>query len=192
MWQIQNNPLRRDVIQTTIEEAGNPLTYEAVLHLWRDDTSFRQLFIDWLVNLPFEAIRWETPALTIAQLTRPFECVALDSPRLIRRPNQRAFANQFHTRRRGNIVVFQNLGGDATMLVPRPNGDKDYCHLLSFMRQSPTETQHELWQNVGDRMLRLVNDSPRWLSTAGGGVAWLHVRIDSRPKYYHYHSYRQP
>ncbi|MGI9175867.1 MAG: DUF6940 family protein [Rhodothermales bacterium] len=23
-----------------------------------------------------------------------------------------------------------------------------------------------------------------WLSTAGGGVSWLHVRLDSRPKYY--------
>ena len=26
---------------------------------------------------------------------------------------------------------------------------------------------------------------PVWLSTEGSGVPWLHVRMDSRPKYYH-------
>lgn len=29
------------------------------------------------------------------------------------------------------------------------------------------------------------------LSTAGAGVRWLHVRVDDRPKYYHYRPYPQ-
>ena len=36
---------------------------------------------------------------------------------------------------------------------------------------------------------------PTWLSTEGSGVPWLHVRLDSYPKYYHtdaYRSYEQP
>jgi len=36
---------------------------------------------------------------------------------------------------------------------------------------------------IGDRVV--------WLSTAGAGVPWLHVRLDDRPKYYHYGPYRQ-
>lgn len=35
-----------------------------------------------------------------------------------------------------------------------------------------------------------ANGSPRWLSTSGLGVSYLHVRIDSRPKYYSFDEYR--
>ena len=30
---------------------------------------------------------------------------------------------------------------------------------------------------------------PTWLSTAGMGVSWLHVRLDSQPKYYGFAAY---
>ena len=33
---------------------------------------------------------------------------------------------------------------------------------------------------------------PTWLSTEGSGVPWLHVRLDSRPKYYHHAAYAEP
>jgi hypothetical protein len=29
-----------------------------------------------------------------------------------------------------------------------------------------------------------------WLSTAGAGVPWLHVRLDDAPKYYGHAAYR--
>jgi len=35
-----------------------------------------------------------------------------------------------------------------------------------------------------------VDDAPVWLSTSGMGIAWLHLRLDSRPKYYTYRPYR--
>ena len=31
--------------------------------------------------------------------------------------------------------------------------------------------------------------SPRWLSTSGLGISYLHVRIDKRPKYYSHQEY---
>jgi hypothetical protein len=40
-------------------------------------------------------------------------------------------------------------------------------------------------------MARRVGRQPVWLSTAGAGVAWLHVRLDDRPKYYGHGPYRQ-
>ena len=36
----------------------------------------------------------------------------------------------------------------------------------------------------------LIGDEVKWLSTAGMGVYWLHVRVDSRPKYYRYQGYK--
>jgi hypothetical protein len=50
--------------------------------------------------------------------------------------------------------------------------------------------QRALWQSVGEAMSRRIGARPVWLSTAGAGVAWLHVRLDDRPKYYGYAPYR--
>ena len=33
-------------------------------------------------------------------------------------------------------------------------------------------------------------EAPTWVSTEGSGVAWLHARLDARPKYYHHAPYR--
>ena len=32
---------------------------------------------------------------------------------------------------------------------------------------------------------------PVWLSTSGMGVAWLHFRLDQRPKYYTYRAFAE-
>ena len=40
-------------------------------------------------------------------------------------------------------------------------------------------------------MQRRLSAKPVWLSTAGAGVSWLHVRLDDRPKYYGYAPYRE-
>jgi hypothetical protein len=46
------------------------------------------------------------------------------------------------------------------------------------------------WQKTAQEMLHHIGPRPTWLCTVGGGVAWLHVRLDSRPKYYSYGPYR--
>ena len=47
-------------------------------------------------------------------------------------------------------------------------------------------------QQLGGAIRELLpkrGDAPTWVSTAGGGVAWLHVRLDSAPKYYTHRPY---
>ena len=86
--------------------------------------------------------------------------------------------------------MFENLGRDAVLVVPSPNGpESDYGNIMAFTRRAPTAQNHALWSTVGRTMLQRVSDRPVWLSTAGGGVAWLHVRLDSRPKYYGFREY---
>ena len=58
------------------------------------------------------------------------------------------------------------------------------------MRHAPAAQVHELWRAVGAAMQARLSPRPTWLSTAGMGVAWLHVRLDERPKYYGYALYR--
>ena len=78
------------------------------------------------------------------------------------------------------------------MVVPRPIAEPSaYGHLAAFVRGAPEAQRHALWQMVGESMARRIGAKPVWLSTAGAGVSWLHVRLDDRPKYYGFGPYRQ-
>jgi hypothetical protein len=77
------------------------------------------------------------------------------------------------------------------MVVPCPIGPVNaYGHLASFVRNAPEQQIHDLWQAVADAMARRIATKPVWLSTAGAGVSWLHVRLDDRPKYYGHAPFR--
>lgn len=91
------------------------------------------------------------------------------------------------------VVSFANLGGDATLVVPSSRGpDENYGHLAAFVRGAPRDQVRSLWRRVGQVASEGLGRSPVWISTAGGGVAWLHVRFDRRPKYYGHAPYREP
>ena len=78
------------------------------------------------------------------------------------------------------------------MVLPSPLGeDSAYSHLLAFLRTTPREQLHDFWRTIGESAIERLGDKPLWLNTAGGGVAWLHVRLDDRPKYYVYGPYRE-
>lgn len=173
---------------------GSPVAFRDVLRRWQSDHSFRAFFVALLAEAPFAGFRWETPPVKMATADRAFEFVLLDAPGLDRTPDVDAFADQFQSAGAGQpVVTFQNLGGDAVLVVPcqAQTNETAYVHLASFVRGAPPEQVHELWRAVGAAMeARLGAASPVWLSTAGMGVAWLHVRLDSRPKYYGFAPYR--
>ena len=65
------------------------------------------------------------------------------------------------------------------------------AHIASFVREASREQVHSLFEAVGVEVEeRLQEVSPLWVSTSGMGVFWLHVRLDSRPKYYTYAPYK--
>ncbi len=176
--------------RVAVDLDGRPATTHEVLLAWRDDRAFRTRFNAALADSPFSAFRWETPPVTTAILAQPFEFVLLDSPSLTRRPDSQAFADHFSQRM--NVVEFPNLGKDAILIVPCPiAAPAAYIHLASFVREAPEHQQHALWRLVGEAMERRLGAKPVWLSTAGAGVPWLHVRLDDRPKYYGYAPYRR-
>ena len=106
-----------------------------------------------------------------------------------------------------DVVAFPNLGRDAYLIVPcPPSNDKlsgsgtsgnssIYGHLAAFMTLNKNLQQiHHFWIKVAEmfenRITQVKDKQPVWLSTCGTGVYWLHVRLDSRPKYYSYKNYR--
>ncbi len=65
-----------------------------------------------------------------------------------------------------------------------------YCLTVPHLRTNFGMIVSDMRPNLVEYVLGMISDRPIWLSTAGGGVAWLHVRLDSTPKYYGYAPYR--
>ena len=191
MWQHQTRQLENpsgEII--SIASQGVVLSYAEVLDLWVADEAFRNYFMRTLADTPYRAFRWETPPLRRSSLDQPFEFAVLRSPELDRAADRVTFAGLFATMEPGAVGEFPNLGGDALLIVPSPVDETSvYNHLGSFLRSAPYSQLHSFWKMVGTAVIGKISAQPLWLNTAGGGVSWLHVRLDQQPKYYVYRPY---
>ena len=115
-------------------------------------------------------------------------------------PDKMAFDEHFNTCKKNGgdktVCSFANLGGDAKLVSPLPQSnidDKSFSHLAVFIRNAPRDQVTEFWTLAASTYLNVLKqknevnkDAKTWFSTNGMGVSWLHLRIDSRPKYYSY------
>ena len=147
---------------------------------------------------PFRGVFFETKGVTPANAhLKQFEFVLVDAEQLASaEPNPTAFRDYFGT---ASACQFPNLGGNATLIAPAPHklfldgdkvyGDKVYSHLAAFVRGASKVQVAETWQTAAtaySNMLKKEGKQPVWFSTSGLGVAWLHFRLDERPKYYQF------
>src|SRR5262245_16622330 len=113
MWTTRREQLpNRRGLRFAVDLDSRPAAVADVLRGWQTDAGFRSLFNALLADVPFAEFRWETPAVTADTVSRPFECVVLDTPGLARTPDPEAFAEHFAGADAG-VAVFPNLGGDA-------------------------------------------------------------------------------
>lgn len=138
-----------------------------------------------------EALYWEcTPWKPDADPL--FEMMIIPTRAMVKRAtNGAAFEEHFD----GSALVhtFPSLGRDAELVVPAPLGRTDtFGHLASWIRSADEQQVDALWIAVGNAIAEwnAQDRGTLWVSTAGGGVPWLHVRLDSRPKYYKHAPYR--
>ena len=172
---------------------GIPVSYRQVIDHWRTDKYFRQFFIGLLAKAPFAAYFFETPPVNEVTADQSFEFVLVGSPQLADvRADAQAFADHFKsTCSNDDVVAFPNLSGDALLVAPCPRAFcAGYPHLAAFSRNAPLPQQHALWRRVGQLVTQRVDEHPLWVSTSGLGVYWLHIRLDSDPKYYTFEPYR--
>ena len=175
-----------------VVENDFPVPFQRFFDLLATSAEFTDWYTATLAAFGAEAFYWELPPLMQTTLGEAAEFVLIGAPALARIPPERAaFASYFEQAASEDVIVFPNLGGDAVLVVPCPQGpDENYPHLAAFLRNAPRRQVRALWHMTAQQMLRSVGDRPVWLSTAGGGVAWLHMRLDSRPKYYSHAPYR--
>lgn len=191
MWTVTATKITANSRHFMLHEHGRAVPYCTVLELWMEDEGFRDLWSAKLAETEWPGFRWETPPVTETTIDRDFEFVLLRCDSLHRPIDHSAFSEHFENSSDAPAISFANLRGDARLVVPCPIGDDEcYGHLAAFVRSGPRSQVDRLWQLVGAEMKRDLGPKPIWLSTAGMGVPWLHVRLDSRPKYYGHQPYK--
>jgi hypothetical protein len=184
----------------TGKPGGGPMAVSMgeAISLLQSDGIFRGQLGRAILSVGETAVFWEMPPVSASTaMATPFSFVVLPAKSLGRvQPDPHAFADHFVKCNSGgtsphsnHVVSFSNIGGDSMLISPCPStSGSSYAHLVAFLASAPEEQQHRLWVAVGEqlatRLIEVGPDRPVWTSTSGLGVYWLHVRLDSRPKYY--------
>ena len=167
------------------------LTVADVLAGWRENPAFRDFFIAELAATSYSAFFWELPRVENGRLSDAFECVCIRGDTLAdMQADNRDFAEYLNATV-APVAAFRNLGHDALLIAPRRISYGDcYGHIAAFVRGAPHAQQHALFRAVAGETQKLLTAGHRfWISTSGLGVPWLHVRLDTDPKYYQYRPY---
>ena len=190
-WQVRVDEVPNGA-RYEISREGRKLTLRDVFSLLETCSQFAGWYTNLLAGSPLDAFFWEHPPVRSETFDRPAEFVLLDAPQLaLRRPDSRAFEAELARGSDPDVSVFPNLAGDALLIAPKPAGPTEvYGHLASFLRGCSPLQVRSFWQSTGRAVREGVRADPVWVSTAGMGVAWLHVRIDSSPKYYRFEPYK--
>lgn len=176
---------------TRIARNGVVVSYDEVLGLWQADRDFVAFFSAALRGAPWPGFRWETPPITTQTASRSFEFTLSAASELLVAPDPRPFRDHLPPAGSDAAAAFASLGRDAILVVPAPPAaGPGYSHVGEFARTASGSAQAQLWARVGAEAQARLGARPLWISTAGAGVAWLHVRLDDRPKYYRTAAYR--
>lgn len=190
MYTVKREQISQSVEKYWILRKNERLTYKNALQLLRDEREFRDIFIEVMRQSTFKAYLWETPAFSSVE-DQPFEFVLIHNASLENfTPNSSSFKEHFT--KSDKTIVCKNLRKDALLIIPYPR-EKDqncYTHMANFMRFAPDDQIHELLQQTAISVLDYDTFLPIWLSTSGLAVPWLHVRVDTKPKYYRYQPYK--
>jgi len=173
---------------------ATPLSFRAALDQLKANKESRAAISAVIAASPHAAIYFEMPPVTAhSALETPFEFVLLPSSSLVKGiVDTTSFAEHIGSSS-CSIEYFKNLGGDANLVVPCVRGAPKtvYGHLASFVRGAQAEQVDEFWGVAATKALELLSPEPLWVSTNGNGVHFLHLRFDSRPKYYNFDAYKK-
>lgn len=179
--------------QFHIKSGLETLSFQAVFQLWQHNLEFVQFYKKSLLDLCSTAFCWEHPALTKDLLDENYECTLQASAMLEQLPvNERAFKS--HISLDADAVDFLNLGEDAKLVIPTKKLHQEiYNHFGKFLRHGDDEQINAVFQKTGQVITAELEKHPTiWLNTAGLGVIWLHIRMDTKPKYYKTKAYKNP
>lgn len=181
-----------NAIRFSILKEDEPLTFQEVFNLWEKEAAFIKFYVNALISIDYTAFYWEHPALKTAYLEKRYECILQRSQPLEHLPiNEKVFSDYIYSVE--DVVDFMNLGKNARLVVPTKKSEEAiYNHLGKFIRLAEEQQVISVFNRIGKVVkLELENQEFIWLNTAGLGVIWTHIRMDTRPKYYKTANYRR-
>jgi len=167
------------------------LSFKNVFELWANDSEFVEFYKTELIKLNYQAFCWEHPALKKEFLEKKYECILQRSKPLEHLPiNENVFKNYIYEKEQ--VADFMNLGKNARLVIPTKKIDKEiYNHMGKFIRLADAEQVNEVFKSIGKIIFEEIETKKLiWLNTAGLGIIWLHIRMDTKPKYYKTKSYK--
>ena len=190
MWKTVEFEVRSGLNKYQIFEGDQVLSFQKWIDYLKESESFVKFYNNILVKSKFEAFFWEVKPIDKKRLQEPFEFVLVNSDSLTKIASDNSFFKKYFEADKA-VVAFANLSGDAQLVVPTQIVDvSNYNHIATFVRNCPDHQILQFWKKVGAEYEQQIGTKTKWLSTSGLGVYWLHVRIDSRPKYYQYAQYK--
>ena len=195
-WNFIKKKENENVYKYTISKGNETVSFKQAIHLMHESEEFRKEFIKEISENPFEAYFFETPPVNLETFSeKDFEFVLVNS-RSLRNIDADSYAFREHFKKSDCVVTsFPNLGRDAILIVPCPmeTNSAHYAHLATFVRHGSSLQVQELWKRAAAELENRIisqNEKQTWFSTSGRGISWLHVRVDSIPKYYTYAPYK--
>lgn len=166
-----------------------PLTWREFIALCKAKSlSFVVIIQEAILRPNFKTIYFNCPPLTKDDLDNVLEFAILNAPPLV---DVSADVEKFADKFKGKSMVtsFNNYGGDALLVCPVPIEGQDvdiYSSLAPFIRCARIEQQTAFWARVAKDLETLIPERTVWMNTAGTQITFLHLRLDSRAKYYQY------
>jgi hypothetical protein len=192
-FSIEIKGQNENTVRFRLKKEYQNLSFKEVFKLWRDNADFIEFYKDELIKLNYQAFYWEHPAIKEAFLDKNYECILQRSKPLEHlASNESAFKDYLDSKEK--VVDFMNLGKNARLIVPTKKTDRAiYNHLGLFIRLAEKEQIIEVFKRVGVSIFKEIKTQKLiWLNTAGLGVIWLHIRMDTKPKYYKTKRYKEP
>ncbi len=175
-----------------IKHGNKSLTYNQVLDYWETDIGFADFYISIFRKCGYYSYVWESPPLSSTSLDQEYEFVIINAPISSDNPDSKTYKPYFSLKENDGIVCFPNLGNDALLIVPSPvRKYSNYSNLANFFKEATREQQRSIWKVTARKIKENLSDKPTWVSVAGGGISWLHIRLDTIPKYYRYLKYTE-
>ncbi|MEM8524631.1 MAG: hypothetical protein AAGG68_08300 [Bacteroidota bacterium] len=191
-WRSNVQELELDKIKWyKITEQNKPISFRQFIEILKRSSTFRLFFNNLFSQAEFNAFFWEVRPVIKDQLDNDFEFVIIQNTALEHRKSDASNLEDYLVSDE-LALGYENLRKDTKYIIPTEKAASEiYNHLANFVRNVPEEQINQFWKKVAAEYRKSVSEQPVWLSTHGLEARWLHVRIDSKPRYYSYNDYRQ-
>ncbi len=182
--------LQKEGLERTIQDHGRALTVDELITGLVGRQELRALLTQDIREGGGQGCFFECAPMSPGRGEEVFRYVVLPSAAVAGlRPDPSPFRGKLGA----PVNRFRNLSGGSWLIAPSPRAATDSANLSRFLQTAPESVIDALWVEAGLALADWLERRRRkvWLSTSGLGVSWLHLRLDSRPKYITHQPYRE-